>query len=259
MSRADLFDAAKQRLGIKLDVELAKTLGVGRSFLCLVKNGTKNMPESMVDKIASLTGMDHIKILTLIKKGTEDADRTLPPLSLVQRPVQHESGVLPDTAPDDSASAPAGRHDHSDQGEGGEGRSEPADLTGQSGKDPVPQVAGRTRLKRGTRAAVVLKVGSIYYPAKASDHTHRRVIGLVRQEGKKTAVVYSFGGDHNGVCTRDTFVRWMDPTKDVHGQPEIRLDGPSAGAHQPQQPQAKGKRHSAGKDKPVASAAAVPA
>lgn len=74
-------------------------------------------------------------------------------------------------------------------------------------------MAGRTRLRRGTRAAIVLKEGQIYYPEDTltSKHSFRRVIGIVRQPGKTPMVVYSVGTDHNHICNRSTFVRWIDP------------------------------------------------
>ena len=211
--RSALINAAKSALGLKTDVDLAKQLGVGRAFLCMVKKGDKNLPDEMRKKLEFLCAWHKDEVDQLLG-GADGDDQPLPAVPDVVGQVQHESGVLPDQVSDPDSEEPAGDEVRVGKEGAGEGSGQPIDHDGQSGDGAHEETpAKRPRLKRGTRAAIVLREGGVYYPDGDSDHTHRRITGIVRQEGKKTAIVYSYGGDHLGICNRDTFVRWMDPTR----------------------------------------------
>lgn len=231
MTRASLFAAAKSTLGIDKDNELATALGVGRSFLCLVKNGSKNMPDAMKDKVEA--------ILHITRKQLEAiCDDALPAVPVVQRQAEQQPAVLPDQASGGNAEEPPPAGVCSDEVAGRDGDGQRDDPAGERGAEAPEGVEGaqptvaadaegrpadaagtdastkRVRLKRGTRAAVVLKVDGVYYPANSnSDHTHRRVISLLRRKDEKTVVMYSIGSDSNRICTRDVFVRWLDPAR----------------------------------------------
>lgn len=226
----DLFDAARERLGVQTNAELGRRLGVGRAFMCNMQNGRKGMPLDFAVRLTELTNLPQAEYEALLAKGTEDGP--LPGVPEVQREVQLQSGVLPDSASGDSASVAAERVPAECQAGPREGRGEPTDLLGQCGESPVARVPRKEKLKRGTRAATVLVAGRTYYPDKASDHTHRRIISLVRRPDQPTAVIYSIGGDNNLVCDRNTFIRWMDPTRYHDGTQEVRI--PAAGAAEDQ-------------------------
>lgn len=75
--------------------------------------------------------------------------------------------------------------------------------------------------------------GYVYYPARHSKHSHRRVLSVLHREGQVPAVVYSVGGDSVLVCERTTFIRWMDPTRYHNGQVEINLVADGAAEDKP--------------------------
>lgn len=205
-----MMDAAKARLGLTMDKQLASHLGVGRSFLCLVKNGSKNMPDTMRAMLDSI-----------LKDKNDGKNHALREVPEVRTAVHGRGRVLPSALPVDPPAAASGAAAQPDQDSGrkqaGAGAADP-DPAGTDATGEVP-AAKRPRLKRGTRAAVILKEGEVYYPdlsnrtLRGNAHTHRRIVGLVRHQDRKTVVVYSFGGDHNSICNRDTFVQWLDPTR----------------------------------------------
>lgn len=233
----DLFTAARSRLNIETNAELGRRLGVQRAFMCNIKAGRKPLPYAMKVKLAVLCDWLVGDVDDLINKGTDhDA---LPAVPDLQRSAEHESGVLPGAASGVPASAAPQPVPAGGKAAAGQGRGQPADLLGELGEVPSPRVQRTGRVQRGTRSGTVLIVGRTYYPDKSSDHTHRRVLGLIRKEGEKTVVVYSIGGDHTLACTRDTFIRWMDPTRYHNGQTEVRLAEAGPAKDQPAEPKAK--------------------
>lgn len=48
-----------------------------------------------------------------------------------------------------------------------------------------------------------LEYGQVYLPKGNSSHSHRRVIGVI-----KDRVVYCYGGDKNRQCKVKTFLKW---------------------------------------------------
>lgn len=226
MSRRQLFDAMKEKLGFVKDIELEPTLGVKRSFLSLMVSGRKAVPDR-IKTIASATLNISVKqvdsIIDMEEISAESIRTVLSAMRGVLVPPKRQSGVLPDKVSGrDAEGAPAGKVP-ARQKRARQGRSEPADLIGQPGAGaeagasakPAGEAVAkrRTPIKRGTRAAVVLREGGIYYPDGVSDHTHRRLVGIVRMKDRPPTVIYSTGSDHNRACLRSTFLRWLDPTK----------------------------------------------
>lgn len=246
----DLFDAARARLNIETNAELGRLLGVGRAFMCNMQNGRKAMPLEMAVKLTEMCDFLQVEYESLLAKGTDDD--ALPGVPEVQRQIQHESGVLPDQASGDSPGVAAQLAPDQRQAGAGEGRSESVDLFGECGESPSARVPRKEKLKRGTRSGTILMIGYTYYPDKHSVHTHRRIVGIVRRPEQPVAIVYSIGGDNNLVCDRNTFIRWMDPTRYHNGQTEVRLAQPSPAPDQPDPaPKAKRVRKARAADAPV--------